>query len=186
MSRTQRLAINVVAVNAGWFACVLGAANGLAWAGPIFVLANVALHVWVADDAGRELLLLILVTLIGSAIDSVLTVAGVLVFDAGMVASVVVPLWMVALWANFATTLSVALRFLRDRWWLAVLLGGFGGASAYYGGAQFGALDLGVPTTGSVLAIAVEWAVVLPIAVWIAQRLRPDAASHEEVGGDHG
>ena len=80
------------------------------------------------------------------------------------------PYWMVALWALFATTLNVSLRWLRARPWLGALLGALGGPAAYYAGARLGALELA--TAGAGLgAIAIGWAVLTPLLLGTARRL---------------
>ena len=53
----------------------------------------------------------------------------------------VTPLWMVALWAAFATTLNVSLRALRPHYLLAAVLAAMGAPLAYYAGARLGALQ---------------------------------------------
>ncbi|MDT8319119.1 MAG: DUF2878 family protein [Xanthomonadales bacterium] len=40
----MKLFINFAAFQLGWFSCVLGAANGVAWIGPPVVLGVVVLH----------------------------------------------------------------------------------------------------------------------------------------------
>ena len=46
---------NFLIFQAGWFATVLGAANGAPWLGPIAVLVAVVLHLWTNNDAAAEL-----------------------------------------------------------------------------------------------------------------------------------
>lgn len=47
--------VNVIAFQAGWFSCVLGAANGYPMLGPVAVLLAVSLHLAMAYKPRREL-----------------------------------------------------------------------------------------------------------------------------------
>jgi hypothetical protein len=77
---------------------------------------------------------------------------------------------MVALWANFATTLNVSMRLLRSRLLLAALFGAIGAPLAYYAGARLGAVDL-VATLPALLAIGAGWLVLCPLLFAAARRL---------------
>lgn len=172
MSRRSRLVLNVVLLQLGWFACVLGAARGNLWLGPVVVAAIVSVHVSIAPSSGREALLIVAVGLIGAVCDSILTQLGFLKFDAGTAAWMPLPIWMIALWLNFATGLNVAFRLLAGRWGLAAILGCVGGVGAYFSGVKLGALTFHPDTWPSLLAIGVEWAVVTPVLVALAALLR--------------
>ena len=53
-------------------------------------------------------------------------------------------------------------------YWLASVLGAFGGPLAYYGGHRLGAMQLGSNVAISLLVIAVEWALVTPALVYLS------------------
>jgi hypothetical protein len=117
----------------------------------------------------KEAALIGLTVLLGLAFESLLQASGWVAY-AGGGGGHLAPLWMAALWANFATTLSVSLRPLQDRPWLAAGLGGVGGPAAYWGGAQLGAItfhDLG----SGLAALALAWAVLTPLLLALAARL---------------
>ncbi|MEP7208708.1 MAG: DUF2878 domain-containing protein [Casimicrobiaceae bacterium] len=164
------LAINVVLFQFGWFACVLGAARGTPWLGPVVVAAIVGWHLARATFPGRELALIASAALAGVLFETLLVRAGWVRFDGRTIATGMGPYWMVALWALFATTLNVSLRALHRRPVLALLLGAIGGPAAYYGGARLGALDL-VELQAALLALAVGWGLITPLLVALARRL---------------
>jgi hypothetical protein len=78
---------------------------------------------------------------------------------------------MVALWMNLAATLRHSLSWLCGRPVLALVMGAVAGPLAYWGGARLGAVELGAPLGSSLAAIAVEWALALPLLAWAAARL---------------
>ncbi len=169
-ARTTLLA-NVLLFQAGWFACVLGAANGAAWLGPAVAAAAVGWHLARAAAPRPEAALIGVAALAGLAFETALVHSGWLHFDpAGMPFEALAPFWMVALWALFATTLNVSLRALHGRWRVAALLGAVGGPLAYAGGARLGALEW-VDATAALAAIGIGWAVLTPLLLLAARRL---------------
>ena len=161
------LAANVVLFQAGWFACVLGAARGLPWTAPVAIAAVVGWHLARARRFGRELALIALACLTGGAFDTLLVALGLVRFHPP---AALPPAWMTALWALFATTLNVSLRSLRERPALAGLLGAAGGPAAYYSGARLGAIEFA--TVGAALAaIGTGWALLTPALLRIARHL---------------
>jgi hypothetical protein len=169
------MAVNVILFQAGWFACVLGAAYGAPWVGALAALALVAWHLGHATLPGREAVLVLVAIALGFAVETALVRSGWVRFDTGVIVAGTAPYWMVALWAIFATTLNVSMRPLRSRPVLAALLGAVGGPLAYYGGARLGALEL-VATGAALAAIGIAWALVTPLLLAMARRLDGFAA----------
>ncbi|MBM3385565.1 MAG: DUF2878 domain-containing protein [Betaproteobacteria bacterium] len=117
-----------------------------------------------------ELSLVLVAALIGFAFDSVLALTGWLSFAGAVPLPALAPVWMVALWALFATTLNVSLRWLREWPVLGVLFGAIGGPVAYYAGERLGALQFADPLLG-LTAVAAGWALAMPLLSALALRL---------------
>jgi len=162
------IAVNIVLYQIGWFACVLGAARGAPWLGPLLAAAIVTWHLAGARFKSRELTLLACAALLGVILDSALMRLGLLHFSSGVVIAGVSPAWMIALWVLFATTLNISLRWLHWRWAAASVLGLVGGPLAYYAGARLGAITL-IPTTRALCAVALVWAAVTPLLALAAR-----------------
>ena len=177
-----RTLLNLVAFNACWLATVLGAANGMPWLGPIAVLWFAAIHLSFARMPIAEAWLFAAAMMLGYALDSVLVLSGVLSFPDHAVMLWPSTAWMVSLWGNLALTLHGCLAWMRGRYLVGVLFGGAGGPMAYWAGAGFGAVQLDQGTTLSLAMVAVEWAIAMPVLLWLADRL--DRASGE--AGDEG
>jgi hypothetical protein len=161
--------INVVLYQLGWFACVLGAAHGLPWIGPLAATAIIGWHLAHAARAQRELALVACAVLLGALFDTLLVQTGWIRFSAGALIAGTAPCWMMALWAIFATTLNVSLRSLRAHPGLALILGALGGPLAYFAGARLGAITL-VAAGPALGAIALGWAVLTPVLLLAARR----------------
>jgi len=178
-----------------WFACVMGAAAGNGWIGPLSTLPLVAAVLWVAPDRRCELRLLVTVAVVGTAIDSGLERAGVFRFAApNVLAPVLVPAWISALWLAFAALLRHSLAWLAPYQLLAVLLGAVGGPLSSLAGHRMGALEYPGDRALSLAVIAAEWAVLTPLLLALAHRGRPPgtptgdarpepAGGHEKTAG---
>ena len=155
---------NLVLFQAGWLACVWGAAHGYAAEGVLAALAIVAWHISRAAEPKREAALAAISAALGFAFESLLVQAGWVRVEAGVY-------WLVALWALFATTLNSSLRALQPHPWIAALVGAVGGPLAYYAGARIGAIDF-VQPAAMLAALAVGWALATPALLSLARRLQ--------------
>lgn len=153
-----------------WFALVLSAAHGQpAWGLPAALLV-MAWHLHLAPRPRTEAALIAFAALLGSTADALVLRQGVLAYASGQWFAALPPFWMPALWAVFATSLNVTLRWLRSRLWLATMLGAAGGPLAFASGARLGAAELLEPVHALWL-LSVEWALMLPLLVALAARL---------------
>jgi hypothetical protein len=160
--------VNLLCFQASWFAAVLSAANGIAWLGPLVIALNLGRHLLDAEHPSYEALLLLAAAAAGAVFEF-------LPYESGWIdypghAAHVVPLWMIALWMNFATVLNVSLRSLRRRPWLLALFGAIGGPAAYWGGAGLGAMEWLQPLP-ALAYLAIGWAMLTPLLAWLAFRL---------------
>ncbi|MGC3981608.1 MAG: DUF2878 domain-containing protein [Steroidobacteraceae bacterium] len=168
-AQTRRLLINFIAFELGWFAVVLGAARNFLGVGLLVAALVVLLHLWLSLQPRREIQLVLLVLLLGTGWDSVLTVAHIIVYPSGQYVSYLAPIWITAVWVLFATTLNVSLVFLRRRYGLAALFGAIGAPLSFLGGMKLHALsfpDLSL----SLSVLALGWALLMPILIWLAPR----------------
>ena len=161
---------NFVLFQIGWFSCVLGGASSqYYWAGVVVVAAIIAVHLTRADSIRSEVLLIAITTILGTAWDSSLMLAGLFTFTNGFVLSGMVPLWMVAMWALFATTLNVSMKWMKNRYLLAAIFGAVGGPVAYYAGHRLGAVEFG-NTASALAAVGVGWAIIMPLLMALTTR----------------
>ncbi len=160
---TRSALLDAALVQIGWWACVLGAANGKYLLGPFVVALLIAVQAWRLDvDARRQVWRGVLwLGAAGIVIDSLHGAIGTLTFQ-GAPGGWIAPLWIIVLWCHLATALP-ALAALKSRPWIAGLLGAIGAPLAYAGGARLGAAALHPEPWLSLLTIAAVWAVALPL-----------------------
>lgn len=166
MSITPALLLNALLFQLGWWVCVLGG-DGIAIA---FVAGALLLYWRYARPDRAEWLCIALSAGIGCLLDSSLHAFGVLRF--AETATFSIPLWLVALWLLFATTLNQSLRWLQARSLLAALLGAGAGPLSYWGGAQLGAAQFGIAAPVACLVLAVCWGLLLPLLNAMMRRRR--------------
>ena len=162
--------VNIVLQQSGWFACVLGAAWGRPWLGAAIALLLVAIHVALVKERGPELRLILAAGLLGTVLDSIQGRLGVVQFQAGYYVGWLCPLWITVLWMQFATLLHFAADWMAKRYLLATVLGAVGGPVAFYGGVRLGAATLHPNLPFALAALALEWAVAMPLLVWLGDR----------------
>ncbi|PNA03776.1 MULTISPECIES: DUF2878 domain-containing protein [unclassified Pseudomonas] len=159
----ERLA-NAVLFQIGWLACVLGG-NSL-WL--LLALTVLVIHLcWISSWA-QEGRLILSVVIIGTAVDSVLRGFGVFEFKD---LSPLIPLWLMLLWALFATTLRHCLQWSASPWWLASLLGAAGGALSYGAGGRLAGVQFPFGELPTLIGIALLWALLFPLLHQLSRRL---------------
>ncbi len=153
---------NFILFQAGWLSCVLGGASrDYTWAGVVVVSAIVVVHLLRADNIRNEITLIVITTIIGTAWDSSLMMTGLFHFSNGILITGLVPFWLIAMWALFATTLNVSMKWMKNKYMIASAFGAIGGPIAYYAGHRIGAVDFN-DTFMALLAVGAGWALIMP------------------------
>lgn len=159
--------INAALFNLVWAACVVGAAHGDPWIGVLAAVAMVGIHLRQCGARSAEVRLIMTTTAIGFGTDSVLAATGLLQYDSGVMTSWLAPIWILSLWFAFATTLNLSLRWLKNRWRLAMILGAVAGPLSYLSGARMGAVSF-ADTTFALLILSIIWAILMPALAQLA------------------
>jgi hypothetical protein len=180
----KTILINAATFQVGWLCCVLAGANQVPWLGTATALLIVIWHVLGANDGRKELSLILVAVCIGAAWDSLLVYAGWLQYPSGTLISGTAPHWIVAMWALFATTLNVSLRWLKNRPLPGAVLGAVAGPAAYYAGYKLGGVEF-PDTATAMLVLAAGWAVLMPLLMSLSNRFdgRADHSSHPGLAG---
>lgn len=162
--------INFLLFQLGWFACVLGSATLEPWAGTGIALGIITFHLARVPQPRGEARLILAAALIGFTWDSLLVAMGWLGYPSGMLLPNTAPVWIVAMWMLFATTLNSSLGWMQAYKKFSVLLGALFGPLAYYAGARLGGVILLEPVY-AMLALAAGWAVLMPLLLVLAEHV---------------
>ncbi len=171
---------NFLLFQVGWLACVLGGASEHAWIGVAAVSVIIAIHLKFAKVARPELYLIGFAIIIGGIWDGLLTYTGLLQFENGIYIDGMAPYWIIAMWALFATTLNVSMRWMKGKTMLAAAFGLIGGPLAYFAGHKLGAVEF-TNLMQTMLAIGIGWAVIMPALMYLADRYNGYDLATEEV-----
>jgi hypothetical protein len=165
---------NFLAYQLAWFAVLISAGFGIAWAGAAAAILVAAVHLALRRDP-LEGQLIALAAGIGLLVDSTLAITGQVRFASAWPEGFA-PYWMLSLWIVFATTLNHSLRWLMNRPVAAALAGAIGGPLAYLAGAKLGAVIIVTPAV-TLPFIALLWTpamIALSMIVMRASRLPAD------------
>lgn len=158
-----RNGLNFVLFQVGWLVCVV-------YPGSIAVAVSalvVGLHLGFISRAPlREGRFILIGTVLGILLDGLWFRAGILVSPHDQ--PLWVPLWLIALWAVFMTTLCHSLAWMGERRWLTMALPPLAGPFAYWSASKLGAVVL-PNLTLSLLALAAGWLVLFPLLMTIRQ-----------------
>jgi hypothetical protein len=168
--RTRLNILNFINFQTGWFVCVLYPV----WqtAGVIMVLLMLHFSV-VSRHRLAELKFIMLGTVAGSALDLLWLQSGVL---ADGYQGWLPPLWLIALWAMFMTTLSHSLSWIGQYRWLPYVFAPIAGPFTYWSASELGAVNLPY-LPFSLLALAAGWLVLFPALLYLKKSRFPVLAS---------
>lgn len=155
---------NAVMFNIAWLVCVLGGSR----VAVIAAIIVIAIHLNFFSKHKIELAFIGVVVLLGLVIDGALMRSGLLLAPDG---SVWPPLWLVSLWALFATTINHSLKWFQTHLRLAVVLGGVSGTVSYLAGTRLTEFSLREPQMLTLGLIFLVWSVVFPFCLMLAKNL---------------
>ena len=154
--------LNIVVFNLLWVGLVLGR-DSLIYLTLPSLLIYLACLLRIGDLKLHQILF---PALIGITIDSSLTFFGIFIFTESIF---IIPLWLIVLWINFSTTLTLSLSFIGKNKLVAFGLGATALPFNYTVGERLGAVTFGEPYLFSILILVLVWSVSFPILFIVSQ-----------------
>ena len=170
--------VNYTLYQMGWFACVLGAASQRPWTGFLMAMILIGAHLALSVERSLEVRLVVLATTVGAVVEMIQIAAGTYRFTSGTVTDALPPPWLLAMWAQLATTFRFSLRGVVTRPVLAMLFGAAGGPIAFLAGERLGAVTLLPPLGLGVLRLSISWAIALVVFSAVVRRVSPERSAH--------
>ena len=155
---------NLISVNIGWLACILGAARGHYWLGLVVVSILFVIHITAIErhKMRKIFIVALLTTAIGFLMDTTLIIVGAVEPNRWVMPAPFTTIWDLMIWANFSLMLDVSLRFLQKRPLVAAFLGAICAPGTYYAGDRLGALNFSEPVFRSLLWVGAVWLFAMP------------------------
>jgi len=157
---------NFLGFQSVWFLSLFGAGTHKSWLGAVALVVFTVWHFRATPNPRAELLLVAIACLVGFVVDTTFIQANLLAYSEPLPFAAVAPYWILGMWINFALTLNGSMRWLHGRYLLAAGLGAIGGPLAYVAGIKLGAAELLASKTVVYGALAVVWAIAVPLLVW--------------------
>ena len=153
--------LNIIVFNLLWIGLVLGRDSLIHLTLPS-LLIYLACLLRIGDLKVHQILL---PAIIGITIDSSLTFFGIFIFADS---SLIIPFWLIVLWINFSTTITLSLSFIGKSKLVAFGLGATALPFNYTVGERLGAVTFGEPYLFSILTLALVWSVSFPILFMVS------------------
>ena len=162
--------INFIGFQIGWFTCAFSAAYERQWIAIGVVVFMLFMHLFFSKRRTQDFYFILTVTLIGGVIETMAGLLGICRFNGSFYDNWIVPLWFLALWALFASTLHYSLSWLNRRYLLAAFLGAIAGPLSYFGGEKIGAIDIIGNITLSLSWLIIIWGFGMPFFMWLGRQ----------------
>jgi len=156
-----------------WLICIQQAAVGNGFIGPILILIVVLFHLWYIQDTRREALFILIISIIGTIIDSLYMNTGLMRFNA-LYSDFpwIAPLWITSLYTLFAAAFTQSFGWLKERRWTMIFFGAIGGPLSYLAAIKVGAGEFLVPIWVGVIILGAVWSMIFPICFLLFKRLK--------------
>jgi hypothetical protein len=162
-ARKHAKLLNYITFQAGWFACVWGAGQGMVWLGPFFVAIVMAFQAGILTRMTRgQVYFILLGVSIGMSIDTGMILAGVYGPVRRIMPWPLAPVWIIALWVLFTSSFSLSLQALHSRPLLTCLLGAVAAPLSYAAGGSMGAASMNPSFLKSYLVFGIVWGLTVP------------------------
>ena len=159
--------LNIIVFNLLWVGLVLGRESLIHLTLPI-LLIYLACLLHIGDLKIHQILL---PDAIGITIDSSLTFFGIFIFPDS---SLIIPFWLIVLWINFSTTITLSLSFIGKSKLVAFGLGATALPFNYTVGERLGAVTFGEPYLFSILVLVLVWSVSFTILFMVSHENFPE------------
>ena len=155
--------LNIITFNLLWIGLVLGRDSLIYLTLPSLII-YLACLLRIGDLKVHQILL---PAIIGITVDSSLTFFGIFIFPDS---SLIIPFWLIVLWINFSTTLTLSLSFIGKNKLVAFGLGATALPFNYTVGERLGAVAFGEPYLLSILVLVLVWSVSFPILFIVSDK----------------
>jgi hypothetical protein len=161
--------INLIGFNVSWFGLIYWGNNFI----PIAFLL-LAAHLFFQSKNYKELFLILVVSVIGISVDSLLQQLTLFIF----LEPSHIPFWLMMLWASFAATICHSLNFLASSKMLQLVVGGLISPLSYIAGYKFMVVDFGYSMFITYVVLALVWGGLFILFYYLKNKIMKGEMSH--------
>jgi hypothetical protein len=161
--------LNIIGFNISWFGLILLEERFI----PVVILW-IGLHFYYCKQPMAEFKLILSVTIIGIAIDSLLLFLDVFQFSNHLI----IPLWLMMLWIAFAATIAHSLQFLSRCTLLQFVIGFIFPPLSYIAGESLSSMTFGFELFITYLVLAVIWSILMMLFFKLQKKFYKQEQSH--------
>ena len=166
LSTIKPMLFNLIGFNISWFGLILLGNTFIP-----FAILWLGLHMMYCKQRFPEIKLIITVTSIGILVDSILSFFDVLLFNEPLLTSLVlIPLWLITLWAVFAATIAHSLKFLAHSKKVQFMIGFIFPPISYIGGASLSSVYFGQSIWMTYFIFAPIWGGLLVLFFYLKEK----------------
>lgn len=159
--------LNFLLFQAIWFAAILQRET-LEW----LVAALLVVHILLVTDPMKELRVILPCVAIGVAVDAVLTLSGVFIFDPSPTI-LPIPFWLIGIWLAFVGTFRHSMSYLMAKPMIAIPAAVIAAPLSYFAGMTLGAVSFGLDTGSTIILIGLLWACMMSGFIYIYRAQAP-------------
>ena len=165
--------VNILGFKISWWACVVGPSIDMPYIGPAAMLIFLLAHFSVNGTESSEIKLVIIFSILGTVIDTLMALSGLLTYNGTYSKEIVVaPLWITAMWCGFALLVNHSMAWLEGKFFQALILGAVIGPIAYKAGEGLGAISFHGNMLQVTIMLSIVWGLSLPLIYWVNDRLK--------------
>lgn len=160
--------IRIAYLQSLWFLFIYSAGSSWSMFTPLIALTVICLDKYIFYkelDLKKFIYFTLKVFFIGFVLDNIIIKLGLMSFKYTQLS----PPYLWSIWLIFVPYFQFAFNRFYDKLWAAAILGAIFAPLSYQGGAKIA--DLTINGNAGIIAIAIGWAIVFPILVWVHRKL---------------
>lgn len=163
---------NIIAFQACWWICVIFASSKMSYVGPLAMLLYLFCHFLFVSKNVNEYKFIFLVGLVGTFFDSLFIIFNIFHYSSSYtLVTFIVPTWITSMWIGFATTINHSLKWIKNNYFLAFIMGFIFGPLSYLTGEKFGAIQFNVSLSFSLFLLAFCWGIVMILVLVLNKKI---------------
>ncbi|WP_020406965.1 DUF2878 domain-containing protein [Hahella ganghwensis] len=180
LSLNMNIIGNAILFQVLWFASVLGAAHQHNWPSLAALAALMAWSIFIGKQIQADLRMAFIGLLIAFTVEPVWIGLERVDYQLQPSASYP-PLWIICLWVGFSLCFNHCLRWLKERYFLALWLGLLGAPLSLYSAHGLGALEAPEGWSAILILYCPAWAALTPALAWLSGSRPSDELQRDDV-----